>query len=194
MHERYTDRSRRVFALASQEAQRVNHTHIGPQHVLLGLIKEGSGVGSTILSDRGVTLEGARAEVLKRFPAGTEMVPMGRLPVNDETKALQEAAENEARSMRHNYVGTEHLLVALATTASPQMVEILEALGQKPAELVKDVWELLGVDGRHDSPAPTTAMIAGAMSMRWLAGQSDDGFLVAIARSGMIKAALGGLD
>lgn len=80
MFERFTDRARKVMALANQEAQRFNHEYIGTEHVLLGLVKEGSGVGATVLKNLDVDIKRLRLEVEKKVKSGPDMVTMGKLP------------------------------------------------------------------------------------------------------------------
>ena len=108
MFERFTDRARKVMSLAQQEAQRFNHEYIGTEHVLLGLVKEGSGVGANVLKRLSIDLRKVRIEVEKLVKAGPEMVTLGKLPLTPRAKKVIEYAIDEARSLNHNYVGTEH--------------------------------------------------------------------------------------
>ena len=80
MYERFTDRARKVMQLANQEAQRFNHEYVGTEHVLLGLVKEGSGVAANVLKNLDVDLRKIRVEVEKIVQAGPDMVTMGKLP------------------------------------------------------------------------------------------------------------------
>jgi ATP-dependent Clp protease ATP-binding subunit ClpC len=80
MYERFTDRARKVMQLANQEAQRFNHEYIGTEHILLGLVKEGSGVAANVLKNLEVDLRKIRLEVEKLVQSGPEMVTMGKLP------------------------------------------------------------------------------------------------------------------
>jgi len=80
MFERLTDRARKVMALANQEAQRFNHEYIGTEHILLGLVKEGSGVGANVLKHLEIDLRKVRLEVEKLVKSGPDMVTMGKLP------------------------------------------------------------------------------------------------------------------
>ena len=105
MFERFTDRARKVMALANQEAQRFNHEYIGTEHILLGLVKEGSGVGANVLKNLGVDLRKVRLEVEKLVKSGPEMVTMGKLPQTPRAKKVIEYAIEEARNLNHNYVG-----------------------------------------------------------------------------------------
>ncbi len=120
MYERFTDRARKVMQLANQEAQRFNHEYVGTEHVLLGLIKEGSGVAANVLRNLDVDLRKIRNEVEKIVQAGPEMVTMGKLPQTPRAKKVIEYAIEEARNLNHNYVGTEHLLSWQRRTARKQ--------------------------------------------------------------------------
>ena len=80
MYERFTDRARKVMQLANQEAQRFNHEYIGTEHILLGLVKEGSGVAANVLKNLDVDLRKIRLEVEKIVQSGPDMVTMGKLP------------------------------------------------------------------------------------------------------------------
>ena len=113
MYERFTDRARKVLQLANQEAQRLNHEYIGTEHILLGLVKEGSGVASNVLKNMDVDLTKIRREVEKLVNQGTDMIAMGKLPQTPRAKKAIEYAMDEARNLGHTYVGTEHLLLGL---------------------------------------------------------------------------------
>ena len=101
------------MALANQEAQRFNHEYIGTEHILLGLVKEGSGVGANVLKNLDIDLRKVRLEVEKLVKSGPDMVTMGKLPQTPRAKKVLEYAIEEARHLNHNYVGTEHLLLGL---------------------------------------------------------------------------------
>src|SRR3972149_1444344 len=113
MYERFTDRARKVMQLANQEAQRFNHEYIGTEHILLGLIKEGSGVAANVLKNLDVDLRKIRLEVEKLVQSGPDMVTMGKLPQTPRAKKVIEYSMEEARNLNHNYVGTEHILLGL---------------------------------------------------------------------------------
>ena len=97
MYERFTDRARKVMQLANQEAQRFNHEYIGTEHVLLGLIKEGSGVAANVLKNLDVDLRKIRLEVEKLVQSGPDMVTMGKLPQTPRAKKVIEYSMEEAR-------------------------------------------------------------------------------------------------
>ena len=103
--------------LANQEAQRFNHEYIGTEHILLGLVKEGSGVAANVLQNLDIDLRKIRLEVEKLVQSGPDMVTMGKLPQTPRAKKVIEYSMEEARNLNHNYVGTEHILLGLAARA-----------------------------------------------------------------------------
>ncbi|MBC8522735.1 ATP-dependent Clp protease ATP-binding subunit [PVC group bacterium] len=149
MFERLTDRARKVMALANQEAQRFNHEYIGTEHILLGLVKEGSGVGANVLKHLEIDLRKVRLEVEKLVKSGPDMVTMGKLPQTPRAKKVIEYAIEEARSLNHNYVGTEHLLLGLLREQDGVAAQVLMNLGLKLDDVREEVLNLLGagVDG-----------------------------------------------
>ena len=156
MFERFTDRARKVMALANQEAQRFNHEYIGTEHILLGLVKEGSGVGANVLKNLDVDLRKVRLEVEKLVKAGPEMVTMGKLPQTPRAKKVIEYAIEEARNLNHNYVGTEHLLLGLLREHDGVAAQVLMNLGLKLEEVREEVLNLLGAG--TDAEAPESAI------------------------------------
>jgi len=144
MFERFTDRARKVMALANQEAQRFNHEYIGTEHILLGLVKEGSGVGANVLKNLDVDLRKVRLEVEKLVKSGPDMVTMGKLPQTPRAKKVIEYAIEEARNLNHNYVGTEHLLLGLLREQDGVAAQVLMNLSIKLEEVREEVLNLLG--------------------------------------------------
>jgi ATP-dependent Clp protease ATP-binding subunit ClpC len=160
MFERFTDRARKVMALANQEAQRFNHEYIGTEHILLGLVKEGSGVGANVLKNLDVDLRKVRLEVEKLVKSGPDMVTMGKLPQTPRAKKVIEYAIEEARSLNHNYVGTEHLLLGLLREHDGVAAQVLMNLGLKLEDVREEVLNLLGA-GLDAEEAPQHAMGEG---------------------------------
>jgi ATP-dependent Clp protease ATP-binding subunit ClpC len=144
MFERFTDRARKVMALANQEAQRFNHEHIGTEHILLGLVKEGSGVGANVLKNLDVDIKKLRLEIEKLVKSGPDMVTMGKLPQTPKAKKVIEYAIEEARALNHNYVGTEHILLGLLREAEGIAAQVLMNLGLKLEDVRQEVLNLLG--------------------------------------------------
>ena len=154
MFERFTDRARKVMALANQEAQRFNHEYIGTEHILLGLVKEGSGVGANVLKNLEVDLRKVRLEVEKLVKSGPNMVTMGKLPQTPRAKKVIEYAIEEARNLNHNYVGTEHLLLGLLREQDGVAAQVLMNLGLKLEEVREEVLNLLGAAGEPEGGPP----------------------------------------
>ncbi len=144
MYEKFTDRARKVIQLANQEAQRFNHDYIGTEHLLLGLVKEGSGVASNVLKNMGVDLGKIRREVEKLVNMGHEMVSIGRLPQSPRAKKALEYAMEEARSLHHAYIGTEHILLGLLREQEGVAAQVLMNLGLHLNDVRSEVLNLLG--------------------------------------------------
>ncbi len=144
MYERFTDRARKVMQLANQEAQRFNHEYIGTEHVLLGLIKEGSGVAANVLKNLEIDLRKIRLEVEKLVQSGPDMVTMGKLPQTPRAKKVIEYSMEEARNLNHNYVGTEHILLGLLREQEGVAAQVLMNLGLKLEDVREEVLNLLG--------------------------------------------------
>src|SRR5512136_2880449 len=153
MFERFTDRARKVMALANQEAQRFNHEYIGTEHILLGLVKEGSGVGATVLKNLDVDIKKLRLEVEKLVKSGPDMVTMGKLPQTPRAKKVIEYAIEEARSLNHNYVGTEHLLLGLLREQDGVAAQVMMNLGLKLEDVRQEVLNLLGAGVENGAEA-----------------------------------------
>jgi ATP-dependent Clp protease ATP-binding subunit ClpA len=113
MFERFTERARHVVVFAQEEARGLGHPHIGTEHLLLGLFREESGVAAVALRSSGLTLEAARDDVVRIAGRG-EGAPTGQIPFTPRAKQALELALREAIALQHNYIGTEHILLALA--------------------------------------------------------------------------------
>ena len=163
MYERFTDRARKVMQLANQEAQRFNHEYIGTEHVLLGLIKEGSGVAANVLKNLDVDLRKIRLEVEKLVQSGPEMVTMGKLPQTPRAKKVIEYSMEEARNLNHNYVGTEHILLGLLREQEGVAAQVLMNLGLKLEDVREEVLNLLGhgMEGGETERGRTPAEAGG---------------------------------
>jgi len=126
--ERFTKRARRVLQLAQEEAERLNSSVIGTEHLLVGLLREDSGVGARLLKEQGVTLPKVRAAVERR--AGKGSFPLqGRTELAERTKRVIELAVDEARQLRNRYIGTEHLLLGIVKEGQGIAAGILRGMG-----------------------------------------------------------------
>jgi len=146
MFDRFTDRARKVMQLARSEAMRFNHEYIGTEHILLGLIQEGSGVAANVLKNLGLDLSKIRHEIEKSVQAGPNMVTIGQLPFTPRAKKVLEFAVEEATALGHNYIGTEHLLLGLLRETGGKAAQVLLNLGVRLQEVREEVLELLGAD------------------------------------------------
>ena len=142
--ERFTDRARKIMALANQEAQRLNHEYIGTEHILLGLLKEGSGTGANILKNLDVDIKKLYPEIEKLVKNGPDKVQMGKLPQSPRAKRVIEFAMEEARALNHNYVGSEHVLIGLVRETEGIAAQVLMNLGLKLEDIRQETLNLLG--------------------------------------------------
>jgi ATP-dependent Clp protease ATP-binding subunit ClpC len=145
MYERFTDRARKVMQLANQEAQRLNHQYIRTEHILLGLVKEGSGVAADVLKDLNVSLDKVRHVIVKVIPYAPTQTPVpGRLPHTPKARKVLEHALEEADTLNHKYVGTEHLLLGLMRVQEGVAADVLINLGLSLEEVRAEVLNHLG--------------------------------------------------
>ena len=154
MFQRLTDRARKVMALANQEALRLNHEHIGTEHLLLGLVKEGSGVGANVLKNLNIDLRKVRIEVEKLVKTGPEMIKMGKLPQTPAAKKVIECSIAESGELNHNYVGTEHLLLGLLREHDGVAAQVLTNLGLKIEEVREEVLSVLRAEAESKEAPP----------------------------------------
>jgi len=160
-YDRFTDRSRKAMELANQEAMRLNHEYIGTEHILLGIAKEGSGVGATVLKNMDVDIKKLRVEVEKLVKPRPDKVDMGKLPQTPRAKKVIEYAREEAKSLNHHYVGTEHLLLSLTREREGTSFQVLINLGINPEDVRYEVLSLLGAveTKSYKSTVPLTLLI-----------------------------------
>jgi ATP-dependent Clp protease ATP-binding subunit ClpC len=144
MFNRFTERARKVIILAKEEARRFNHDYIGTEHILLGLIREGEGVAAAVLQKLGVSLENIRLEVEKLVQPGPTTQIIGDIPFTPRAKKALELAAEEARSLGHNYIGTEHILLGLIHEGEGVASQVLLNLGMDLSTVRNEVMELLG--------------------------------------------------
>lgn len=153
MYERFTDRARKVMTLATQEAQRFNHEYIGTEHILLGFVKEGGGVGARVLQNLNVDLRKVRLEVEKLVKSGPDIDIKGKLPQSPRAKMAIKYTIEEARNLNHNYVGAEHLLLGILREEDGVAAQILMNLGVKLKEAREELLRLIGAGVDEGSPA-----------------------------------------
>jgi len=157
MFNKFTERARKVILLAKEEAKRFNHDYIGTEHLLLGLIREGEGVAAAVLQNLGLSTEVIRIELEKAVQPGPPTVVSGDIPFTPKAKKVIELAMDEARSLGHNYVGTEHLLLGLIREGEGVASQVLLNLGLDLGKVRSEVMELLGSATPGPQPGPTAA-------------------------------------
>ena len=144
MYERFTGRAREVMRLANEEAERWNHEYIGTEHMLLGLIKEGSGVGASVLKNMVMDLKRIEQDIEKLVRRGPGKITMNKYPQTPRAKKVIEYAISQALNLNHNYVGTEHLLLGLLQATDSVGAQVLGNQGvtlQIATEQVKQLVE-----------------------------------------------------
>ncbi len=199
MFDRFTDRAKKVMNLARQEAQRFNHEYLGTEHVLLGLVQEGSGVAANVLKNMGIDLTKIRAEVEKLVKTGPSMVTMGQLPFTPRAKKVLELSMEEAQSLGHNYIGTEHLLLGLIKENEGIASRVLTNLGVKLEDVREEVLEFLGADPTEDDEddgdeGPSEGAVGGHGKSKTPALDSFGRDLTELAREGKLDAVIGRQD
>ncbi|MDI9420456.1 MAG: ATP-dependent Clp protease ATP-binding subunit [Firmicutes bacterium] len=143
MFGRFTDRAQKVIVLAQEEARRLGHNVVGTEHILLGLIAEGEGVGAKALTSMGVSLDRVRQEIENVIGKG-ESAFQGAIGFTPRTKRVFELAIDEARQLGHTYIGTEHILLGLVREGEGVAAQILRNLDIDLESMRKQVIELLG--------------------------------------------------
>jgi ATP-dependent Clp protease ATP-binding subunit ClpC len=144
MFDNFTTRALSVMALANQEAQILNHEYIGTEHVLLGVLKENSGVGVTLLNQLGIDLKVARTAIERLVKAGPDMVTMGKLPYTPRTKSVFRLSEEFARGIDDKHVGTEHLVYGLLAETEGIACQVLRDFKITREPYVDVLMETLG--------------------------------------------------
>jgi ATP-dependent Clp protease ATP-binding subunit ClpC len=144
MNYNFTDRVRKVLAMAREEAIRLQHDYVGTEHILLGLIREGEGVAAAVLTNLSVDLEQVQERIEESVRRGKATIALGELPYTSRAKKVLEFAMAEARELNHSYVGTEHLLLGLLREEKGIAAEVLNQLGVTLEEARRQTLKLLG--------------------------------------------------
>jgi ATP-dependent Clp protease ATP-binding subunit ClpC len=164
MFERFTDRARRVVVLAQEEARLLNHSYIGTEHILLGLIHEGEGVAAKALESLSISLEAVRNQVEEIIGQGGSS-PSGHIPFTPRAKKVLELSLREALQLGHNYIGTEHILLGLIREGEGVAAQVLVKLGADLSRVRQQVIQLLsgyqGPSGSGAEPSGTGRTGAG---------------------------------
>jgi ATP-dependent Clp protease ATP-binding subunit ClpC len=144
MHDRFTDRVRRVIYFARDEASRLQHDYIGTEHLLLGIVREGEGIAAKVLGKMDLDFEQIQQAVESMVKSSGGTLTIGEIPFTPRAKRVLELAIEEARLLGHNYVGTEHLLLGLIREGEGVAAQVLAELGVDRKRVREEVLKLLG--------------------------------------------------
>jgi len=159
MFDKFTNRAKQVIKLAKKEAQRLNHNYLGTEHVLLGLLKLGQGIAVNVLRNLNLDYETVRAEVERLVGFGPEIQVYGDPALTGKVKKVFEFANEEAAALNHNYVGTEHLLLALLRQTDGVAAQVLENLNVNLKDIRKEVLKELETFNLQLPPMGTSSSI-----------------------------------
>jgi ATP-dependent Clp protease ATP-binding subunit ClpC len=148
--ERFTQRARRVLSLAQEEAERMQHGHIGTEHLLLGLMREEGGVAGKVLREMGLRPTQVE-QIVERMTSANQRPGITHMDLSPATKKVLELAVDEARRMGHHYIGTEHLLLGLVRTTDGVALDVLRELKIGPDEIRRQTRRVL-----QESPLQST--------------------------------------
>src|ERR671917_787889 len=158
----FTERVRKVLAMAREEAARLHHEYVGTEHILLGLIREGEGVAAAVLQNLSVDLEQIHERIEESVRKGKATIALGELPYTSRAKKVLEYAMAEARELNHSYVGTEHLLLGLLREEKGIAAEVLNQLGVTLEEARRQTLKLLGSEPNAAQTSSTSASATGS--------------------------------
>lgn len=156
MYGRFTEKAEKAINYSQETAMQLGHGYVGTEHLLLGLVREGTGVASRVLQGQGITEEKILKEIEELIGRGenTGQQPLGFTP---RTKKVLELSLKEARHMGHNYIGTEHLLLGIMKEGESVAVRILIDLGVDPQKLFAEMVKMLNEEAPSGTGEPRTA-------------------------------------
>ena len=176
MFKRFTERARRVIILAREEAELYRHEYLGTEHILQGVIKDGGGIAVAIVQKSGVDLTQLKKELEKSLPRSSNSLIIGDIPFTSRAKKVLEFAVEEARSLNHNYIGTEHLLLGLLKEKEGVACRVLNSFGmffddvrEKIVEMFKEPTET----NREVGKTPTLDEFSRDLTKMALDGKLD---------------------
>jgi ATP-dependent Clp protease ATP-binding subunit ClpC len=145
--ERFTERAKQVVVLAQDEARALKHNYIGTEHILLGLLREEEGLAARVLERLDVTVEEVRAQVARIIGPGDEPIVSGQIPFTPRAKKVLELSLREALSLKHNYIGTEHILLGLVRENEGVAARILLDFGADAEKIRNEIMRVLSGPG-----------------------------------------------
>ncbi len=188
--DKFTERARRVLTLAQEEAQRFNHSYIGTEHLLLGLVREGDGVAAKVLANLGVELNKVRSAVEFIIGRGDRQAS-GEIGLTPRAKKVIELAVDEARRLQHSYIGTEHLLLGLVREGEGIAAGVLESLGVNLERVRAETQRILAQSQPQGGQPAGQAAAAGGRTVRTPTLDQLGVDLTAMARAGQLDPIVG---
>ena len=161
MFERFTDQARRIVALAQEEARTLNHDDVGTEHILLALIREGTGMAAQALTALGITEDAARRQVEEVIGRGRQAPQRGRTPFTPWARKALELSLREAIAIGNSSIGTEHILLGLVRVGEGPAAQVLAGLGVDPNRVRQQVIRLVSASRGKAEPAPGSAAAGG---------------------------------
>jgi ATP-dependent Clp protease ATP-binding subunit ClpC len=152
----FTPRVRRVLYFAREEAARLHHDYLGTEHLLLGIVREGEGVAATVLRELAIDLDTVREMVESYVARGSYGASMKETQWTPRAKTVLELAREEARILHHQYIGTEHLLLALIREGEGVAAKVLRDLDVDLRTAREQVMKVLGGGTAAEAPEPAT--------------------------------------
>ncbi len=186
MFEHFTSEAIKVVMLAQEEARRLGHNFVGTEQILLGLMGEGNGVAAKVLTDLGVTLKDSRREVEKIIGRGSGFIPP-EIPFTPKVKSLFEQSFKEARTLGHNYISTEHLLLGLTEAGEGVAAKVLQNLGVDLQDIRTAVIRHLG----EETPVSVTPGAGGSRRSKKLTLEDFGRNLTKLAQEGKLDPVVG---
>ncbi len=152
--ERFTQRARRVLSLAQEEAERLNHSYISSEHVLIGLLREEGGVAGRVLRELGLDVPRVQAMVARLSNKPSARTPFTKIELSPSTKRVLELAVEEARHMGKHYISTEHLLLGLARQNEGMALDVLRKFNITAEQIRRQTKQMLAESPVAASESP----------------------------------------
>ncbi|MCK4401423.1 ATP-dependent Clp protease ATP-binding subunit [bacterium] len=146
MFSRFTERAKRVVMMAKEEATRMNHPQVGTEHILLGLLRVGSGVALAVIEKMGIDPRKIMNEIEKKARTGSPALVLGEMPISPQAKRVLELSLEESAALGHNYVGTEHIFLGLIREKEGIAAQVLEQIGLNLEKVRDEIMSLLGAE------------------------------------------------
>ena len=173
MNNMFTDRVKKVLQYSREESSRLGHDYIGTEHLLLGLVKEGQGVAVAVMANLGIQLDSLKRSIEDAVQTSTSSMLLSDVPFTPMAKQVLEMAAQEAREMNNNYIGTEHLLLALTKNKNGIAAQILSVYGTDYKNVKEEVMSILSGSRRiskseqEKSSSRLSSSITAVTSPKW---------------------------